>query len=65
MEIKIKTAMKLMGFTANDSFLSSRHIRRKQERKLRKRLGGKLSEEEIENIAKIHPVGKVEVLSLQ
>jgi hypothetical protein len=64
MEIHIKTFMKLKGITANDTFLSERHIRRKQERKLGKKLVGKMTTEEIKNIAKIHPVGDVEVIKL-
>jgi ribosomal protein L11 len=64
MEIDIKTFIKLTGITANDTLLSERLIRRKQERKLRKKLAGKMTAEEIKNIAKIHPVGDVEVINL-
>jgi hypothetical protein len=64
MEIHIKTLMSLTGITANDSFFSDRNVRRKQERKLRKKFGGKLTEEEIRDIAKVHPVGRVEVIDL-
>lgn len=64
MEIDIKTAMSLLGFTANDRFLPLRNIKRKQERKLRKKFGGRLSEDEIKQIAKVHPTGKVEIINV-
>jgi hypothetical protein len=64
MEIHIKTLMTLTGITANDAFISDRNVRRKQERKLRKKLGDKLTKKEISDIAKVHPVGCVEIINL-
>jgi hypothetical protein len=64
MEIHINTFMKLTGVTANDAFLSDRNVRRRQERKLRKKLGDKLTKKAISDIAKVHPVGTVEIINL-
>ena len=64
MEIDINSFMKLTGITANDAFLSDRNIRRKQERKLRKKFAGQLTKKEIKDIAKMHPVGGVDVINL-
>ena len=64
MQINIKDFMKLTGVTANHVLVSNRNITRKQERRLRKKLVGKMTPEEIKNIAKIHPVGDVEVINL-
>lgn len=64
MEIHINTFMKLTGITANNAFVSERNIRRRQERKLRRKFTGQLTKAEIKTIAKIHPVGGVEVINL-
>ena len=64
MEIHIDAFMKLTGITANDRFISERNIRRRQERKLRRKFTGQLTKEEIKEIAKIHPVGGIEVINL-
>ena len=64
MEIHIDAFMKLTGITANDRFISERNVRRRQERKLRRKFTGQLTKEEIKEIAKIHPVGGIEVINL-
>lgn len=64
MEIKAKTFAKLIGISPNHAFLSDRNVARKQYRKLKKKLVGTMSDEEIRQFAKIHPIGDVEVVKL-
>ena len=65
MAIELKTFIKLAGITPNHQFLSDRNMARKQYRKLRKKLVGIMSEEEIKKIAQVHTIGDVEVLKLK
>jgi hypothetical protein len=64
MEIHIKTFMALKGINANDALISARNIRRKQERKFAKKFVKQLTKKEIKLIAKVHPVGNIEVTNL-